>query len=76
MSFYGKMIVETTGCTEQEAAEAEEVMRRDLFHSTLDWQPAPLFDKAARLAVKIVRGERIPQAIALAINRGVPVAIA
>jgi hypothetical protein len=76
MSFYVKMIVETTGCTEQEAAAAEEVMRNDLFHSTLDWQPAPLFDKAAQLAVKIVRGERIPRAVAVAIGRGVPVAIA
>ena len=74
MSFYGKTIVKATGCTEQEAAEAEEVMRNDLFHSTLDWQPAGLFDKAARLAVKIVRGERVPRAVSVAIERGTPVA--
>lgn len=75
MSFYTTKIAEMTGCTEQEAAEAEEVMRRDLFHSTLDWQPAALFDKAARLAVKIVRGEPIPVRVARALERGTPVAI-
>lgn len=69
---YQQMIMDATGCTAAEAREAEEVMRKDIFHSTLDWQPRPLFNKAARLAVAILRDEPIPVAAAKALERGTP----
>jgi hypothetical protein len=55
LSIYQRIIVEATGCTEGEARGAEEIMRHDIFHSTLDWQSRPLLEKAARLAVASLR---------------------
>lgn len=52
MSHYQKRIIRVTGCTPEEATAVEEVMRQDIFHSTLDWQPARLFDRAARVAYR------------------------
>jgi hypothetical protein len=72
MSMYGELIIKATGCTDAEARDAEEIMRHDIFHSTLDWQPRPLFIKAARLAVKILRNEPIPIAAAKALEQGTP----
>ena len=39
-------------------AEIETIMRQDIFHSTLDWVPAPLFDKSARLAYEVLLESR------------------
>jgi len=75
MGIYGEMIQKATGCNAAEAKEAEDIMRNDLFHSTLDWQPKALFDKAASLAVKILRGEPVPKAVAKAIYAGQPVTL-
>jgi hypothetical protein len=69
---YQQTIIEATGCAPDEAREAEDIMRNDIFHSTLDWQSRALFVKAARLAVKVLRGEPVPVNIARAIERGVP----
>lgn len=60
-SHYQARIQKVTGATAQEAAEIEEMMRHDIFHSTLDWQPAPLFDKAARVAYAALRGRPLPR---------------
>ena len=38
MNSYQHLIIEATGCTAAEAGEIEEIMRADIFHSTLDWQ--------------------------------------
>jgi len=70
---YQQMIQRATGCTEAEACAAEDIMRHDIFHSTLDWQSRALFDKAARLAITVVRGEPILAAHARAIERGTAV---
>lgn len=70
---YQQMIQRATGCTEAEAREAEDIMRHDIFHSTLDWQPRSIFDKAARLAVAVVRGEPILARHARAIENGTAV---
>ena len=51
MSHYQQRIMLVTGCTSAEATQAEEIMRHDIFHSTLDWQPAKVFDHAAKVAV-------------------------
>mgnify|MGYP001594854238 CR=1 FL=1 len=70
---YTQMIQAATGCTDAEAREAEEIMRHDIFHSTLDWQSRSLFDKAARLAVAVLRDETILARHARAIECGTAV---
>jgi hypothetical protein len=48
---YAKMISEATGVTDPEdLAYIEDIMRNDIFHSTLDWQSKKEFDDAAREA--------------------------
>ena len=44
------MIVDATKCDPSIAAELEEIMRNDIFHSTLDWQTKRQFNKGAREA--------------------------
>lgn len=49
---YARMISEATGIIEEEQLrEIEDIMRHDIFHSTLDWQSRSVFNKAARLAI-------------------------
>ena len=55
MSHYSKFITEATGETDpQRLADIEESMRKDVFHSTLDWQVADHLRWGAREAVKIL----------------------
>lgn len=54
MSSYTKLIVETLGCSEERAAQVEEVMRQDIYHSTLDWQSREELQSAAREAETIL----------------------
>ena len=61
MNHYQERIQRVTGSTEAEASEIEEMMRHDIFHSTLDWQPAPLFDKAAQVAFAYLRNLPLPR---------------
>ena len=50
---YAAMISKATGIINPaELAEIEDYMRHDIFHSTLDWQPASIFDKAAIIAAE------------------------
>jgi hypothetical protein len=46
--------MEATGCSAAEADRIEDIMRDDIFHSTLDWQTRPELEEAARLAVLIL----------------------
>lgn len=50
MSIYQQMIVEATKCDPAIAEELEEIMRNDIFHSTLDWMSRRQFNKGAREA--------------------------
>lgn len=52
---YTESIMEDAGCTEVEAHDVEDVMRHDIFHSTLDWVPKARFAKAAKQAYAIVK---------------------
>lgn len=70
MNGYQKRIVAVTGCSENEAEESEEIMHTEIFHSTLDWQSRRIFDKAAKLAVAVLRGQPVPIAVAKAIESG------
>jgi hypothetical protein len=54
-SLYRDIIAGATGETDPVVLrELEEVMRRDIFHSTLDWQTREELEEAARLAVRIL----------------------
>ena len=53
MTFYRKAIIEATGCDESIVGAIEDIMRNIIFHSTLDWQPAEVFDKGAREAFEL-----------------------
>ncbi len=53
-SLYRDIISSATGVTDLEViGELEEIMRHDIFHSTLDWQTREELEDAARLAVKV-----------------------
>lgn len=52
---YREMIVKALGCTPREADEVEDIMRHDIFHSTLDWQTREQFDEGARQAWELLR---------------------
>ena len=52
-SIYQRLILETTHCPQSDAPIIEEIMREDIFHSTLDWQTRSMLQKAAREAVKL-----------------------
>jgi hypothetical protein len=55
MSLYSKIISEATGETDPATLDQlEEIMRHDIFHSTLDWQTREVLDDAAREAVRIL----------------------
>lgn len=55
MGGYQKRIQEVTGCTDAEAQEVEDIMRHNIFHSTLDWQTPEQFDEGAQLAFKVLK---------------------
>jgi len=54
-SFYQQLIMETLNCDEARAAAIEDVMRQDIFHSTLDWQTKEQLQEAAREAELILQ---------------------
>ena len=58
MSGYEQDIIEVTGCSPEDAVMIEPIMREDIFHSTLDWQTAGEFSRAARKAVRILAANR------------------
>lgn len=63
MSFYEQQIILATKCKLEDAAEIEEIMRFDIFHSTLDWVPAAQFNKAAREAWGQLQFMRSPEGV-------------
>ena len=58
MSIYTKIIAEAIPNLSQEQYNAiEDVMRYDIFHSTLDWQTRDELKRAAREALGILAAE-------------------
>ena len=41
-SLYSNIIIGATNCNPEDVAEIEDIMRNDIFHSTLDWQTRQL----------------------------------
>jgi hypothetical protein len=58
MSGYTEDIIEATGCSPEDAEMIEEIMRNEIFHSTLDWQTEVEFRRAARKAAKMLEADR------------------
>lgn len=55
MNAYAKFIIDETNCSLDEAFEIEEIMREEIFHSTLDWQTPEQFRVGALAALEIFR---------------------
>ncbi len=53
LSDYQQMVVEDTGCALEDAYKLVQIMRDDVFHSTLDWQSREEFRRGARKANKL-----------------------
>ncbi len=51
---YRNTIIEATGCTNDDAAEIEDIMRHTIFHSTLDWQTRGQLIEGAREAQEVL----------------------
>ena len=58
MTHYEKMIVEDTGCAPEEVSMVEDIMRNEVFHSTLDWQSRAQWRKGAKEAYTILEANR------------------
>jgi len=58
MDGYENDIIEVTGCSQGDAVMIEHIMREEIFHSTLDWQTAAQFNRAARKAAKMLAADR------------------
>ena len=63
-SFYRSLIIVATGINEKEAGYVEEIMRDDIFHSTLDWQSRAQFVRGAKEAVEMLKVYRADPALA------------
>ena len=57
-SLYQSLIIEATGVREKDAGLIEEIMREDIFHSTLDWQSRAQFVRGAWEAVELLKAYR------------------
>lgn len=55
MSGYMELIMRTTGCSQDEAAQVEDLMRSVVFHSTLDWQTREALEEGARTAYLVLQ---------------------
>lgn len=54
MSLYRKTIIAHLKVDDEDAAHIEQIMRDDIFHSTLDWVPVQQFKRAARTAKRLL----------------------
>jgi len=57
-SLYHQLIKAATGCEDIDLGEIEELMREEIFHSTLDWQSKAQFNRGARKAHKLLLASR------------------
>lgn len=55
MSSYQGLIIKATGVSERDAGFVEDIMRADIFHSTLDWQSRAQLERGAREAVEMLK---------------------
>jgi hypothetical protein len=53
-----EMIMKDTGCSAEDAPKVEDIMRNEIFHSTLDWQTRAELRRGARLAYQVLNENR------------------
>ena len=58
LGYYALEIVKIIGCSESEAVVVEEIMRNDIFHSTLDWLAAEQYRAGALEAYEALKEMR------------------
>ncbi len=58
LRFYGRLIVIDTNCALEDASKIENIMRDDIFHSTLDWLSRTQFRRGAREAYQLLQENR------------------
>ena len=54
MTFYQDLIIKATGANKRDAEYIEDIMRNDIFHSTLDWQSRAQLVWAAKEAMGLL----------------------
>ncbi|MCX5784617.1 MAG: hypothetical protein NTX59_02915 [Elusimicrobia bacterium] len=64
MSVYKQIIIEATAASGKDAEYIEDIMRNDIFHSTLDWQSRTQLVRAAKAAAKLLNEYRAVPALA------------
>lgn len=55
---YQQRIHEICGCAPEQAVAIEEIMRSEVFHSTLDWQTHEQFREGALVAYGMLQSQR------------------
>jgi hypothetical protein len=55
MTFYQELIIKATGASGTDVEYLEDIMRNDIFHSTLDWQTRAQLARGAREAVMMLK---------------------
>ena len=55
---YQRDIMQQLGCSANDAAMVEDIMRNEVFHSTLDWQSGADLQRGAREAWAILESDR------------------
>ncbi len=55
---YERDIIEQLGCSPQDASMVEDIMRRFVFHSTLDWQSDQQFRRGVLEAWEMLESDR------------------
>jgi len=64
MSIYQNIIIKATGVSVRDAGYVEDIMREDIFHSTLDWQSRVQFVRGAREAAEMLKAYRVDPELA------------
>jgi len=64
MSLYRQAIIDATSASGKDVEYIEDIMRHDIFHSTLDWQSRTQLVNAAKAAAKLLAEYRAVPALA------------
>lgn len=58
MNLYQQLIIEATAASDRDVEYIEDIMRNDIFHSTLDWQTRAQLISAAKEAAGLLAAYR------------------
>lgn len=66
MNYYQKSIIKILECSPEDAKQVEDLMRHEIFHSTLDWVSAKQFKRGAKQAFAVLKFSRTEEGKAFA----------